>query len=88
MTKTQLPHQDKAMPWKQYSGEDYKRHILFCGTEVIQTKSTAQGPAKAVVLRTGELSMDMYIFRKKLCFSFYNNTLQKNSSLSSSVQQI
>ncbi|XP_077343608.1 putative cation-transporting ATPase 13A4 [Lithobates pipiens] len=53
VTKTQLPHQDKTMPWKQYSGEDYKRHILFCGTEVIQTESTAQGPAKAIVLRTG-----------------------------------
>ncbi|XP_018422472.1 PREDICTED: probable cation-transporting ATPase 13A4 [Nanorana parkeri] len=53
VTKTQLPHLDKIMPWKQYSGEDYKRHILFCGTEVIRTESTAQGPAKVVVLRTG-----------------------------------
>ncbi|XP_072266255.1 probable cation-transporting ATPase 13A5 [Pyxicephalus adspersus] len=53
VTKTQLPHLDKTMPWKQYSGEDYKRHVLFCGTEVIRTESTTQGPAKAVVLRTG-----------------------------------
>ncbi|KAM5163821.1 putative cation-transporting ATPase 13A4 [Mantella aurantiaca] len=53
VTKTQLPHLDKTMPWKQYSGEDYKRHVLFCGTKVIRTESTAQGPAKAVVLRTG-----------------------------------
>ncbi|XP_063772480.1 probable cation-transporting ATPase 13A4 [Pseudophryne corroboree] len=53
VTKTQLPHGDDTMPWKQYSGEDYKRHVLFCGTEVIRTESTAQGPAKAVVLRTG-----------------------------------
>lgn len=88
MTKTQLPHLDKTMPWKQYSGEDYKRHILFCGTEVIQTESTAQGPAKAIVLRTGELSMDMYIFRKKLCFFFHNNNLPKKCSLQSSVQQM
>ncbi|XP_069831157.1 probable cation-transporting ATPase 13A4 isoform X2 [Dendropsophus ebraccatus] len=53
VTKTQLPHLDDTMPWKQYSGEDYKRHVLFCGTEVIRAESTAQGPARAVVLRTG-----------------------------------
>ncbi|XP_063772479.1 probable cation-transporting ATPase 13A5 [Pseudophryne corroboree] len=53
VTKTQLPSLDDTMPWRQYSGEDYKRHVLFCGTEVIRTESTAQGPAKAVVLRTG-----------------------------------
>ncbi|XP_072266257.1 probable cation-transporting ATPase 13A4 [Pyxicephalus adspersus] len=53
VTKTQLPHLDKTMPWKQYSGENYKCHVLFCGTEVIRTESTTQGPAKAVVLRTG-----------------------------------
>ncbi|XP_044145286.1 probable cation-transporting ATPase 13A4 isoform X1 [Bufo gargarizans] len=53
VTKTQLPHGDDSMPWKQYSGEDYKRHVMFCGTEVIRTESTAQGPARAVVLRTG-----------------------------------
>ncbi|XP_075717875.1 putative cation-transporting ATPase 13A4 [Rhinoderma darwinii] len=53
VTKTQLPHLDDTMPWKQYSGEDYKRHLLFCGTEVIRTESNAQGSARAVVLRTG-----------------------------------
>ncbi|KAM9316057.1 putative cation-transporting ATPase 13A4 [Gastrophryne carolinensis] len=53
VTKTQLPHTDDTMPWKQFSGEDYKRHVLFCGTDVIRTETTAQGPAKAVVLRTG-----------------------------------
>ncbi|KAM4693457.1 putative cation-transporting ATPase 13A4 [Discoglossus pictus] len=53
VTKTQLPHADDTMPWKQYSGEDYRSHILFCGTEVIRTETTGQGPVKAVVLRTG-----------------------------------
>ncbi|KAG8581494.1 hypothetical protein GDO81_007685 [Engystomops pustulosus] len=53
VTKTQLPHADDTMSWKQYAGEDYRRHVLFCGTEVIRTESTAQGPARAVVLRTG-----------------------------------
>nr|XP_033814861.1 probable cation-transporting ATPase 13A4 isoform X2 [Geotrypetes seraphini] len=51
--KTPLPNVDLYMPWKLHSGEDYKRHVLFCGTEVIQTKSSEQGPVKAVVLRTG-----------------------------------
>ncbi|XP_063298845.1 probable cation-transporting ATPase 13A4 [Pelobates fuscus] len=51
--KIPLPHLDRTMPWKEHSGEDFKRHILFCGTEVIQTKSAGHGHVKAVVLRTG-----------------------------------
>uniref|UniRef100_A0A8C5Q5X4 Cation-transporting ATPase n=1 Tax=Leptobrachium leishanense TaxID=445787 RepID=A0A8C5Q5X4_9ANUR len=53
VSKIPLPHLDRSMPWKAHSGEDFKRHILFCGTEVIQTKSTGQNQVKAVVLRTG-----------------------------------
>ncbi|XP_044146312.1 probable cation-transporting ATPase 13A4 [Bufo gargarizans] len=53
VSKTPLPHIDHTMPWKMHSGEDFKRHVLFCGTEVIQTKNTGQGQVKAVVLRTG-----------------------------------
>ncbi|XP_030072450.1 probable cation-transporting ATPase 13A4 isoform X1 [Microcaecilia unicolor] len=53
VTKTSLPSLDKTMPWKKFSGEDYKRHVLFCGTEVIRTEASAQGPVRAVVLRTG-----------------------------------
>ncbi|XP_068137271.1 probable cation-transporting ATPase 13A4 [Hyperolius riggenbachi] len=53
VSKTPLPTNDHSMPWKEHSGEDFKRHILFCGTEVIQTKSASQGQVKAVVLRTG-----------------------------------
>ncbi|XP_069068850.1 probable cation-transporting ATPase 13A4 isoform X2 [Pleurodeles waltl] len=53
VTKTQLPLEDSGLPWKVPSGEDHKRHVLFCGTEVIQTKPAGQGPVKAVVLRTG-----------------------------------
>ncbi|KAM4693456.1 putative cation-transporting ATPase 13A4 [Discoglossus pictus] len=53
VSKTPLPHLDHTMPWKAHSGEDYKRHILFCGTEVIQTKAASHSQVKAVVLRTG-----------------------------------
>nr|XP_033815070.1 probable cation-transporting ATPase 13A4 isoform X3 [Geotrypetes seraphini] len=53
VTKTPLPCADSAMPWKKHSEEDYRRHVLYCGTEIIQTKPSAHGPVKAVVLRTG-----------------------------------
>ncbi|XP_066477684.1 probable cation-transporting ATPase 13A5 [Tiliqua scincoides] len=51
--KTPLPRMDNTMPWKTHSVEDYRRHVLFCGTEIIQTKRSDQGPARAVVLQTG-----------------------------------
>uniref|UniRef100_A0A8C0C1Q9 Cation-transporting ATPase n=1 Tax=Buteo japonicus TaxID=224669 RepID=A0A8C0C1Q9_9AVES len=53
VTKTPLPLVESPMPWKTHSMEDYRRHILFCGTEVIQVKPTGRGPARAVVLQTG-----------------------------------
>ncbi|XP_019578695.2 putative cation-transporting ATPase 13A5 [Rhinolophus sinicus] len=53
VTKTPLPHMENTMPWKSHSLEDYRKHVLFCGTEVIQVKPSAQGPVRAVVLQTG-----------------------------------
>ncbi|KAG8445088.1 hypothetical protein GDO86_010017 [Hymenochirus boettgeri] len=53
VTKIPLPHTDSNVPWKIQSGEDYNKHILFCGTEVIQTKAIGQCLVKAVVLQTG-----------------------------------
>uniref|UniRef100_A0A8B9EFE4 Cation-transporting ATPase n=1 Tax=Anser cygnoides TaxID=8845 RepID=A0A8B9EFE4_ANSCY len=53
VTKTPLPLTESPMPWKTHSMEDYRRHVLFCGTEVIQTKPTGRGPVRAVVLQTG-----------------------------------
>uniref|UniRef100_A0A8C5EYK9 ATPase 13A5 n=1 Tax=Gopherus evgoodei TaxID=1825980 RepID=A0A8C5EYK9_9SAUR len=38
VTKTPLPHMENTKSWKTHSAEDYRRHVLFCGTEVIQTK--------------------------------------------------
>ncbi|KAG8581493.1 hypothetical protein GDO81_007684 [Engystomops pustulosus] len=40
VTKTPLPNTDNTEPWKVHSVHDYKRHVLFCGTQVIQTKSS------------------------------------------------
>uniref|UniRef100_U3I699 Cation-transporting ATPase n=1 Tax=Anas platyrhynchos platyrhynchos TaxID=8840 RepID=U3I699_ANAPP len=53
VTKTPLPLTESPMPWKTHSMEDYRRHVLFCGTEVIQTKPTGRRPVRAVVLQTG-----------------------------------
>eukprot|EP00079_Xenopus_tropicalis_P009786 XP_002934093.2 PREDICTED: probable cation-transporting ATPase 13A5 [Xenopus tropicalis] len=53
VTKIPLPHTEGTVPWKLQCGEDYKRHVLFCGTEVIQTKAHGPDLVKAVVLQTG-----------------------------------
>uniref|UniRef100_A0A669PQ23 ATPase 13A5 n=1 Tax=Phasianus colchicus TaxID=9054 RepID=A0A669PQ23_PHACC len=51
--KTLLPLTESPEPWKTHSMEDYRRHVLFCGTEVIQAKSSGRGLTRAVVLQTG-----------------------------------
>ncbi|XP_073531186.1 probable cation-transporting ATPase 13A5 isoform X3 [Phyllobates terribilis] len=53
VTKTPLPNINNSFPWMEHSGDDYKKHVLFCGTEVIQTKRSSQDLVKAVVLQTG-----------------------------------
>ncbi|KAM3930935.1 putative cation-transporting ATPase 13A4 [Leptodactylus fuscus] len=53
VTKTPLDQVVNSTPWKLHSGEDYKRHVLFCGTEVIQTTTSGSLPVTAVVLQTG-----------------------------------
>ncbi|XP_076974008.1 putative cation-transporting ATPase 13A5 isoform X2 [Tamandua tetradactyla] len=53
VAKTPLPQAENTMPWKSHSLDDYRRHVLFCGTEVIQVKPSGQGPVRAVVLQTG-----------------------------------
>uniref|UniRef100_A0A8C4KWC7 Cation-transporting ATPase n=1 Tax=Equus asinus asinus TaxID=83772 RepID=A0A8C4KWC7_EQUAS len=53
VTKTPLPHTENTSAWKSHSLEDYRKHVLFCGTEVIQVKPSGQGPVRAVVLQTG-----------------------------------
>ncbi|KAG8581507.1 hypothetical protein GDO81_007695 [Engystomops pustulosus] len=53
VTKVPLPSTDNGIPWKLHSGENYRTHILYCGTEVIRTKPPADGSVKALVLQTG-----------------------------------
>ncbi|XP_054441113.1 probable cation-transporting ATPase 13A4 [Pteronotus mesoamericanus] len=53
VTKTPLPKMDSSVPWKTQNEADYKRHVLFCGTEVIQVAGACSGAVRAVVLQTG-----------------------------------
>lgn len=50
VTKTPLPHtRDEEM----FCPNEYKRHVLFCGTQVLQTRYYGNSAVKAVVIRTG-----------------------------------
>ncbi|XP_060098854.1 polyamine-transporting ATPase 13A3 [Heteronotia binoei] len=56
VTKTSLPNpceDPKAPQPETYSPEVHKRHTLFCGTTVIQTRFYPAELVKAVVVRTG-----------------------------------
>ncbi|XP_028650762.1 probable cation-transporting ATPase 13A4 [Erpetoichthys calabaricus] len=53
VTKSALPQESASGPWKDSSPEDYKRHVLYCGTQVIQIKAASGTAVQAVVLRTG-----------------------------------
>uniref|UniRef100_A0A8C4DJ75 Polyamine-transporting ATPase 13A3 n=1 Tax=Dicentrarchus labrax TaxID=13489 RepID=A0A8C4DJ75_DICLA len=52
VTKTNLPSSDEEAA-RSYDMEEHKRHTLFCGTQVIQTRFYAGELVKAVVVRTG-----------------------------------
>lgn len=57
MTKTNLPNpteDPRALEAETYSPEAHKRHTLFCGTTVIQTRFYTAELVKAVVVRTGQ----------------------------------
>ncbi|KAM8953414.1 polyamine-transporting ATPase 13A3 [Pelodytes ibericus] len=56
VTKTNLPDHStvsRGADIEIYSPEVHKRHTLFCGTNVIQTRFYAGEPVKAIIVRTG-----------------------------------
>ncbi|XP_068137260.1 polyamine-transporting ATPase 13A3 isoform X2 [Hyperolius riggenbachi] len=55
VTKTSLPDTSNSRGGEDelYSTEVHKRHTLFCGTNVIQTRFYAGEPVKAIIVRTG-----------------------------------
>jgi len=52
VTKTPIP--DSPANDAVFSIKEHGRHILFCGTHIIQTRSFDQEEVRAVVVRTGE----------------------------------
>ena len=57
VTKTPLPNPktSKAGVAPLFSIKEHGRHVLFCGTHVIQTRYYGSQKVKAVVIRTGAL---------------------------------
>ncbi|KAM4040354.1 polyamine-transporting ATPase 13A3 isoform 1-T1 [Anomaloglossus baeobatrachus] len=56
VTKTNLPDpctDSRGVEDENYNTEVHKRHTLFCGTNVIQTRFYAGEPVKAIIVRTG-----------------------------------
>ncbi|NWH31177.1 AT134 ATPase, partial [Chloropsis hardwickii] len=81
VTKIHLPQADNFKPWRVYCAEDYRKHVLFCGTEVIQTKADDRGVVKAVVLRTGFNTakgdlVRSILYPKPMNFKLYRDALR------------
>ncbi|ESO89930.1 hypothetical protein LOTGIDRAFT_218380 [Lottia gigantea] len=78
VTKTSLTHQDDL---EIYSPQNHKRHTLFAGTHIIQTRYYGHAKVKAVVVRTGyntakgEL-VRAILFPKPLGFKFYQDAMR------------
>ncbi|XP_077610491.1 putative cation-transporting ATPase 13A5 [Crocuta crocuta] len=81
VTKTPLPHTENTVAWKSHGMEDYRKHVLFCGTEVIQVKPSGQGPVRAVVLQTGYNTakgdlVRSILYPRPLNFKLYNDAFK------------
>ncbi|KAM6159823.1 putative cation-transporting ATPase 13A4 [Erethizon dorsatum] len=81
VTKTPLPKTDSPLPWKTQSEADYKRHILFCGTEVIQAKPACSRTVRAVVLQTGFNTakgdlVRSILYPKPMSFKLYRDAIR------------
>lgn len=75
-TKTPVPDLDEP-----YCSDIHKRHTLFCGTQVLQTRYYGQDKVLAVVIRTGfttakgELVRSI-LYPKPIGFKFYMDSLK------------
>ncbi|XP_049480180.1 probable cation-transporting ATPase 13A5, partial [Panthera uncia] len=81
VTKMPLPHTENTVAWKSHSLEDYRKHVLFCGTEVIQVKPSGQEPVRAVVLQTGYNTakgdlVRSILYPRPLNFKLYNDAFK------------
>lgn len=75
-TKTPVPDLDEP-----YCTDIHKRHTLFCGTQILQTRYYGQDKVLAVVIRTGfttakgELVRSI-LYPKPIGFKFYIDSLK------------
>ena len=59
VTKTPIPNNKLSSgPDTLFIMTEHSRHVLFCGTHVIQTRYYGNQRVRAVVIRTGELPYD------------------------------
>ncbi|KAK8405760.1 hypothetical protein O3P69_001925 [Scylla paramamosain] len=78
VTKTPITVSEEA---EVYSAEQHKRHTLFCGTSVIQTRYYGSAQVLAVVVRTGfntakgELVRSI-LYPRPLDFKFYRDAMK------------
>ncbi|XP_045143467.1 probable cation-transporting ATPase 13A4 [Echinops telfairi] len=63
VTKTPLLRMGGLVPWKTQGDADYKRHVLFCGTEVVQARGAGAGFVRAVVLQTEKNNDYLYVLK-------------------------
>ena len=68
VTKTPLTHQEDE---EMYSPDLHKRHTLFSGTQILQTRFYGNSKVKAVVVRTGQISFLFAINTRMLHGSFF-----------------
>ncbi|XP_074653844.1 polyamine-transporting ATPase 13A3-like isoform X2 [Tubulanus polymorphus] len=76
VTKTPLHHDEEI-----YNPDIHKRHTLFCGTHIIQTRYYGQSKVTAVVVRTGFSTakgdlVRAILFPKPMDFKFYEDSLR------------
>ncbi|KAG1672905.1 putative cation-transporting ATPase 13A3 [Nymphon striatum] len=76
VTKTPLTAQNEN---ELYSPEIHRRHTLFCGTEIIQTRYYGQNQVMAVVVRTGFLTSKGELIRSIMFpkpINFYRDAMR------------
>ena len=88
VTKSALPHHDPdaeadadSMSTETYDPEVHKRHTLFAGTTVIQTRFYGQSVVKAVVTSTGFQTakgdlVRSILYPKPMGFKFYRDSIR------------
>lgn len=63
ITKTPLPnpggHEEEDSDVK-FSMKEHSKHVLFCGTQVIQTRFYGNQKVKALVIRTGKILWSLH----------------------------